>query len=439
MKLFFIAMGIRIQLVFLVIAHCSSQTIVYDDFGIPGYKGTTGHVTCPCIDPGLLRIVPAADRALCPNSDNPIPIPPYGNVSSICYPKEYGANYCQAWDDKLQPICADANGNPLPGRPSVCGKKWCFVSPTCKLSLGGQLAPNFSRKFDTSYLTCNTSTAVDRWRAENAMRDKTYRVYIINYPPSVLVNCTPVGCGALRDYMEHVRVRAGFTWEVVTELVHKDPSLGEYDNCIKDVEVGAVDICLGDYWMTSSRLQRVTFTTPFGVDDFYPVTRTFQEKDKLAEYVAPLRPFGYDLWACVVAVIILAGVLVCAFEYKCQACLDEGKAVRINISRSLYLSTLGFFAQGLAFSPKRSATKCLLVGYAVFIVLILQGYTANLASFLIVKQESRGLVTTTQQAVDKGYKICMWQSSIDNFKVIYDMGANADDRLVGVFTYAEGA
>ena len=60
-------------------------------------------------------------------------------------------------------------------------------------------------------------------------------------------------------------------------------SLSSFSACVMDVVVGKVDLCIGDFWVTESRLSTgVQFLLPFGSDDFYIIAKTGGERIQLS-------------------------------------------------------------------------------------------------------------------------------------------------------------
>ena len=56
-----------------------------------------------------------------------------------------------------------------------------------------------------------------------------------------------------------------------------------FSACVMDVVVGKVDLCIGDFWVTESRLSTgVQFLLPFGSDDFYVIAKTGGERIQLS-------------------------------------------------------------------------------------------------------------------------------------------------------------
>lgn len=56
----------------------------------------------------------------------------YLSVGDYEYPPNYGLTQCAAWDQPLQPDCADEEGMPLEDAPEYCAQSWCYVdSETC--------------------------------------------------------------------------------------------------------------------------------------------------------------------------------------------------------------------------------------------------------------------------------------------------------------------
>lgn len=48
------------------------------------------------------------------------------------YPADYGTKQCAAWDEFLQPFCANNHYDAFSDAPDYCGQSWCYVNiETC--------------------------------------------------------------------------------------------------------------------------------------------------------------------------------------------------------------------------------------------------------------------------------------------------------------------
>jgi hypothetical protein len=56
----------------------------------------------------------------------------------------------------------------------------------------------------------------------------------------------------------------------------------KYTACVMDVRVGKLDLCIGNFWVTSQRLSIVDFVQPFAEDRIYLLTFQLPSADTLS-------------------------------------------------------------------------------------------------------------------------------------------------------------
>ena len=123
-----------------------------------------GMPTCPC-----LTSYPPGVRV---ESDGRVAVTIEGEER--LYPAGFGLNNCAAHSTTLPPYCADASGDPLPGRPDWCSRenRWCYVDhERCTDLSGNYMLSSLSSYFPGahpslfySYGTCGGArNTFDAW------------------------------------------------------------------------------------------------------------------------------------------------------------------------------------------------------------------------------------------------------------------------------------
>lgn len=92
----------------------------------------------------------------------------------------------------------------------------------------------------------------------------------------------------------------------------------------------------------------------------------------------------------------------------------HGKDVYSQISISLYLTTATFTsAGGQQFTPHSNAGRLFAFSWALWCLLTVSSYTANLASFLVVKRSAASGINSIQDAIQQNAQICVWGDAAD--------------------------
>jgi len=95
-----------------------------------------------------------------------------------CYPVSYGLGQCDAWDERLQPFCAQSNGLARLDAPSWCTDAWCYVDKkTCQMPESTyDLTPSVADQEATSddqlvysYTTCGNVSNYAKFRRSALM------------------------------------------------------------------------------------------------------------------------------------------------------------------------------------------------------------------------------------------------------------------------------
>lgn len=201
-----------------------------------------------------------------------------------------------------------------------------------------------------------------------------------------------------------------------------------WDACVRDVAFGALDLCLGTFWELPRRRALVSFVTPIMVDIMYlVVAKKSVEPDMFSIIFGVFEPFTLRLWVCIAAAIFVISLALYVLERNSHPDdhddFPHDHALQ-NVAESYYKGCLGFWSGGVAHQPMTIGGKIVLVAFGLFIVLTLAGYTANLASFLVVKRESESSFNNIDELLAAGGKVCMWGSLEGFFLEQYSTAAS---------------
>ncbi|XP_073525639.1 uncharacterized protein [Phyllobates terribilis] len=148
-----------------------------------------------------------------------------------------------------------------------------------------------------------------------------------------------------------------------------------YDELIHEVFLKKYDAIIGDVTILASRSESVDFTLPYlesGVVMIAPIDNS----DKRLEWVF-VKPFDWDLWLASFCSMVFFALVLWAVE-RTNPDLNNAN------DTLFYTFSMLVFAHGNKLS--NNVARFLVIVWLIFILIITQSYTANLASMLTVKQ-----------------------------------------------------
>ncbi|GMH60690.1 hypothetical protein TrLO_g902 [Triparma laevis f. longispina] len=83
--------------------------------------------------------------------------------NAFCYPPHYGSTECKAWDEDLEPFCADSSGNSLAHAPDWCADHFCYVDPNNCDSIVSRSGMFPDVELYYSYATCGSKNSFVDW------------------------------------------------------------------------------------------------------------------------------------------------------------------------------------------------------------------------------------------------------------------------------------
>lgn len=328
--------------------------------------------------------------------------------SNLSVPVHYGVDQCSSWDSggDTYSTCRLLN------RPDWCSQKWCYVdAQSCSRKHTSSVAfPGFTYSYATcGYAGSFSLVAIDRpvyvfvpngqtasINPSFVVRDSRINDAMLHYAGLLLSEM------GIRD--EHIRYRKELSKATMAQF----PSL--YTGCVHDIAIGHLDFCLGDFWDTGERrAMDVPFSGSVTYEGIYMVGRSerLQDWDFFTQMAVPFRPFSWDLWSLILVMLILAGISMALFEYHYdKSDFSHSGSIFRSVIKSIYLALSSFANAGVAYSAVTPSGRIVALGYALFILICIASFTANLASDLIRGEYKATRIRSIEDALNARKRIC---------------------------------
>ena len=276
------------------------------------------------------------------------------NQTLVCVPPNYGASSCHSWDNASHhPDCLRPDGQQHEtGAPEWCTARWCYVDasncvrPHDQTDRAVEPADTVGALYH-SYETCGNLNAYTDERHYHTLRGQHLRVSMPGDSGSGYTLTTlPDGTrsGSVVDFMKSIAQDAGFTWETVP--IGEDSRRlfsSSFTACVHAVALGATDLCIGNFWLTSQRmLIHPSFTSVLYDDEMVLVVKATEEVNFWRRVGIPftttLTPWA---WGLVLGNMLFMSLVMAIIEgkdvgdgaKKILDTLDSMKAERTKLFR----------------------------------------------------------------------------------------------------------
>ncbi|CAF1275905.1 unnamed protein product, partial [Rotaria sordida] len=140
------------------------------------------------------------------------------------------------------------------------------------------------------------------------------------------------------------------------------------------------DMILSNIAMTSDRMLKVDFSTPFYDNTFRIITR-------LNPYSSPLslfscfNPFTWDVWVAIFVVIIYSSIIIYIFEYQ-NGNIENSQPELKAICTGIFHGLISILIMNGDIRLTTTSSRLTILGLYALGVILIATYTANLSSFL---------------------------------------------------------
>jgi len=199
--------------------------------------------------------------------------------------------------------------------------------------------------------------------------------------------------------------------------------LSSYSACCLDVLVGKVDLCIGEFWITSERLAMgVDFINPFATDNMVLLARNTENLPSILDILkTPWQPFTSDLWVIIVLYMIIVSANITMLTDASNHDDFANTRLMSRWSKAVWLNSMGFVSRSIKNSLKSTPARVAALGFGFFLLVTLQSWTAALASTLVVRHVTYN-IRNFQDALDCNAKICCAEAISLHMKATWPSG-----------------
>lgn len=133
------------------------------------------------------------------------------------------------------------------------------------------------------------------------------------------------------------------------------------------------------------------------------------DEDKFASFWSFLLPFDFGVWMLIIAATIFTGVMYFVLE-RLNVESDERELEKKPVT-AIFLASLTFTGH-FQFCPNTNAARLLSFSWTFWALIITSAYTANMASFLVSRNDKAPAVATLEDALKRGTPVCIQRYSV---------------------------
>ncbi|CAF3971453.1 unnamed protein product [Rotaria sordida] len=187
--------------------------------------------------------------------------------------------------------------------------------------------------------------------------------------------------GFVANFIHELAMRMNFTYKINVA----DPSTA-YHSLVALVaeDDRQYDIVLSNIAMTSDRMLKVDFSTPFHEDTFRIITRLNPYSSSLSLFSC-FNPFTWDVWVAIFAVIIYSSIIIYVFEHQNRTIENnqsELKTILIGICHGL----TSILIMNSDIRLTTTSSRLTILGLYALGMILIAIYTANFSSFLTLNR-----------------------------------------------------
>ncbi|CAF1394231.1 unnamed protein product [Rotaria sordida] len=234
------------------------------------------------------------------------------------------------------------------------------------------------------------------------LRGQHLRILVIDAPPFVIVRNSSTHDTERVDFRgdplktEDPKVLIyGFVADFIRELVRymqfnytisvADPSTA-YHSLVALLEEDnrQYDIVLSNIAITSDRMLKVAFSTPFHENTFRIITRLNPHSSSLSLFLC-FNPFTWDVWATIFAVMIYSSMIIYVFEYQNRN-IENNQFELKAVWTSIFHGIINILIMSGDIRLTTTSSRLTILGLYVLGIILVATYTANFSSFLTLNR-----------------------------------------------------
>jgi len=208
---------------------------------------------------------------------------------------------------------------------------------------------------------------------------------------------------------DEIAKRGKFKWRNTYGILHSESYTGNntYDTVLYWA-TDTYDIILEWYYQLPERLSMgLAYPDSWYDGSIIMVKKKFKASNGF-KFFAFADPFTWEVWVLLFGTVIASGFMYHLIDFI--DCVRLHREKDRGMKGKLFNTAFALVGH-IAHNPKSFAANLTVLSTAVLYTVVIAAYTANLASFLIVKNTPDIKITTLQDAIDNDMKLCVWKGT----------------------------
>lgn len=316
--------------------------------------------------------------------------------------------------------------------PGWCDDHWCYVNPANCYATN---KPSSRLDAHWSYTTCGYRDLFSLSNITESIRGKVLKVVFIGNTGGWKGNyctrgqlCLNRGTGPTQRAFDLLTASAGFQTQQLQEIplaaleqMQRVKPGGDrwscgstFDLCTWATGMGLLDVCVCSMLMVPRRTDASHFVTLWTEPTVLvgPVVQAKPSTDFGSMIGAAFRPFSPMLWLTVLCVTVVLSSTIIIFERQEHGQFNQSELGE-SLGDGLYQAWLGLVTFQVCFDPKTMGGRIVSLGLQFLFILLVCGYTASLASFLVVEGRLGSPVSNLNDVIRLNYKVCAHRSDAE--------------------------
>eukprot|EP00438_Fugacium_kawagutii_P015885 Skav206409 [mRNA] locus=scaffold2210:249795:252626:- [translate_table: standard] len=217
------------------------------------------------------------------------------------------------------------------------------------------------------------------------------------------------------------------------QMIRVRPQGSQFDLCTWATGMGFVDVCVASIVVLPRRADATQFVSLWAEPTYLvgPVVEQRSQESQTLGYMlsAAFRPFSTDLWLAMLGVY-RAFFSLCMCESRFEPTTLGGRIVGLGLAFLLYLGSTeknDYIENARSHETEKVHAAPAAQEVHSLRILLVCGYTATLASFLVVEKKVAPVIDSLDGAIRKNFKIC---SHISHRQTLLAGGVDDENILV---------
>lgn len=258
--------------------------------------------------------------------------------------------------------------------------------------------------FRSNFCELHRQVDTDVISLRNALNNVNLRPALFRYQLDKETGGIPeVNPGIAIKILDEIARRAQFEWRDSYAVVDS-PDGNQTWGDVLSWSVDTYDLNGDWYLRTTERLADNMLFPEKWYDGSLIMVRKRPEVNGSFQLMSFISPFTLGVWLVLLATTLISGLVYYAIDYI--GCDGERNNMEVSMKKSVFQSFLNMTGQ-YVFDPRQPGNRIIALSTCFLFLIILATYTANLVSFLVIKNSPGVVINDIQDVIKNDLSVCV--------------------------------